>query len=233
MENYHTVYMHTSPSGKVYIGITSMDPPERRYADGRGYGKSTIFGKAIQKYGWNNFNHSIHYLNLTEYDAKEKERKLIAQFKSQERRYGYNMSAGGDGTFGVKLSDERKERLRLMNTGEGNPFYGRKHSDESKAKIKLHHANISGENHPNYGKKLSDIARLNMKKHHANVGGTNNPNWGKGKHVMQIDTINGIPIKSFTNANQASRETGINRNCIAWCCDGKHKLAGGYIWEYI
>ena len=34
------VYKHTSPSGKVYIGITSKHPPERRWANGNGYKKN-------------------------------------------------------------------------------------------------------------------------------------------------------------------------------------------------
>ena len=37
-ENKWCVYMHTSPSGKKYIGITSQENPERRWgAGGSGY----------------------------------------------------------------------------------------------------------------------------------------------------------------------------------------------------
>ena len=35
-EKCYTVYMHTSPSGKRYIGITSMKPTER-LRNGGGY----------------------------------------------------------------------------------------------------------------------------------------------------------------------------------------------------
>ena len=62
MEDNWTVYKHISPSGKVYIGITSI-VPELRWK--KGYGKQTIFGKAVGKYGWNNFTHEILFTHLT------------------------------------------------------------------------------------------------------------------------------------------------------------------------
>ena len=47
----YTVYKHTSPSGKVYIGITSIDVV-RRWANGKNYVNCICFNRAIQKYGW-------------------------------------------------------------------------------------------------------------------------------------------------------------------------------------
>ena len=37
------VYMHTSPSGKYYIGITSRDPIKRWCLTGSGYKKQKMF----------------------------------------------------------------------------------------------------------------------------------------------------------------------------------------------
>ena len=46
MDNYKTqgccVYKHTSPSNKVYIGMTTVQP-EERWNNGWGYKKTTIF----------------------------------------------------------------------------------------------------------------------------------------------------------------------------------------------
>lgn len=224
--------MHTSPSNKVYIGITSMNPPEERYANGRGYGPKTVFGKAISKYGWDNFSHTVLMSGLTENEAKQEEIRLIAEYKSTNRKHGYNMSAGGDGTKGVVPSEETRRKLSIASSGKNNPFYGRKHSLESRRKISENHADLSGKNHPNYGKRLPDKVRRNMSKNHADVSGSNNPNWGKGKPVAQIEPETQKVIKTFVNANRASKETGVNRNCIAWCCTGKYQRAGGYIWKY-
>ena len=44
----YTVYKHTCPNGKIYIGITSM-PVEKRWDCGRGYAKNPHFSAAIKK----------------------------------------------------------------------------------------------------------------------------------------------------------------------------------------
>ena len=40
-------------------------------------------------------------------------------------------------------------------TGEKNPFYGCKHTEETKQMMREHHHDVSGENNPRYGVKLS------------------------------------------------------------------------------
>ena len=75
----YTVYKHTSPSGKVYIGITKRKP-EYRWNKGKGYRKDQLlFYRAIKKYGWDNFTHEILYTGLSEKDAKNIEISLIRQ----------------------------------------------------------------------------------------------------------------------------------------------------------
>ncbi len=53
-----TVYMHTSPNNRVYVGITSKKPT-RRWDNGNGYSYNPYFSNAIKKYGWENFKHEI------------------------------------------------------------------------------------------------------------------------------------------------------------------------------
>ena len=60
----YSVYKHTSPNGKVYIGITSRKP-EQRWSNGYGYVKNKHFTHAINKYGWENIKHEILFSNLT------------------------------------------------------------------------------------------------------------------------------------------------------------------------
>ena len=59
MNNY-TIYMHKNKiNGKVYIGITSQIPTQRWGVNGKNYRSSPHFYSAIQKYGWDNFEHNI------------------------------------------------------------------------------------------------------------------------------------------------------------------------------
>ena len=59
-----SVYIHISPSNKYYVGITSKTP-EERWRNGFGYYTQSYFYNAIQKYGWDNFQHEIISENLS------------------------------------------------------------------------------------------------------------------------------------------------------------------------
>lgn len=71
-----SVYKHTLPSGKVYIGITSLEPSQR-WNNGFGYQKQIKFFKEIVSVGWNNIEHDILATNLSEKEAREMEREMI------------------------------------------------------------------------------------------------------------------------------------------------------------
>lgn len=89
-EKNYTIYMHKNKiNGKVYIGITKQKP-EYRWNDGNGY-KGQLFYKAIEKYGWNSFEHIILYHKLSKKQAEEKEIKLIKKYKSHCTKFGYNV----------------------------------------------------------------------------------------------------------------------------------------------
>ena len=62
--NNYKVYMHTSPSGKVYVGITCQ-PTYARWKNGNGYKNNKHFYNAIIKYGWDNFEHQIILENVS------------------------------------------------------------------------------------------------------------------------------------------------------------------------
>ena len=92
--NNYTVYKHTSPVDKVYIGITGMNPV-RRWANGLGYKNCTHFFNAILKYGWDNIRHEILYTGLTQEEAECKEKELIKEYHSNNPDFGYNIQLGG------------------------------------------------------------------------------------------------------------------------------------------
>ena len=107
-----TVYVHISPTNKLYFGITSRKVTVR-WKDGNGYGGCPHFYNAIQKYGWDNFKHIILLENLTKEVACECEKYLINKYNTTNPEYGYNISFGGDIVqLGIKRTPEQIERMR-------------------------------------------------------------------------------------------------------------------------
>lgn len=91
MNNY-TIYMHKNKiNGKVYIGQTCQNPI-KRWDNGNGYKTSRKFYNAIQKYGWENFEHIILYTELSQDQADQLEEQLIHKYQAQNDEFGYNIN---------------------------------------------------------------------------------------------------------------------------------------------
>ena len=88
----YLVYKHTSPNGKIYIGITK-NLPNARWNEGAGYETQKKFYKAIQAFGWINFKHEVIAAGLSEEEARCLESKLILEYRYNEDEYGYNTQA--------------------------------------------------------------------------------------------------------------------------------------------
>lgn len=82
-------------NGKIYIGITGRKP-EDRWQNGKGYKYNTHFWNAIQKYGWDGFEHVILNNNLTKEEARLKEIEYIKLYNTTNQDKGYNLKRGGD-----------------------------------------------------------------------------------------------------------------------------------------
>lgn len=246
MNNY-TIYIHKNKlNGKVYIGQTCQNPI-KRWDNGRGYITSTRFYNAIQKYGWDNFEHIILYTNLSQDEANKIEQQLIKQYKSQNDQYGYNIKSGGDNYThseetkkkigqsnsmalkGKTHSKEWSQKISKKFTGTGNPFYGKHHSQETKEKISKSRGNgkYSGNNHPFYGKHHSQESLEKISEHRQGKG---------GKKVLCEQTG-----EIFECMMDAARWCGLKTSCsIGQCCMGKVKTAGKHpitkeklTWRYI
>lgn len=91
----YSVYKHTNLiNNKSYIGITSQKCENRWGLDGKGYELQPKFYRAIQKYGWNNFQHDILYTNLDKETALKIEADLIQTYNTIKN--GYNVSPYGN-----------------------------------------------------------------------------------------------------------------------------------------
>ena len=88
----YSIYKHTTPDGKVYIGQTSRKP-EYRWNSGKGYTrkKHKEFYEAILTYGWDNISHEILETVKTSQEAKNRESYYIFLYNSGNPNYGYNI----------------------------------------------------------------------------------------------------------------------------------------------
>lgn len=97
------VYCHTNQvNGKKYIGVTNN--PKRRWRCGgieykptSGDKENRFFYNAIRKYGFKSFDREILRKVDTAEEAFELEKRLIAELLTNDKRYGYNISPGGNG----------------------------------------------------------------------------------------------------------------------------------------
>lgn len=98
MDNFnYLVYFHRNKvNNKAYIGITKNSIKIRSGTNGYRYKGNSYFTHAIQKYGWDNFEHIVFMENLSQEQAKEIEYLLIKLFNTTNPDYGYNLRDGGD-----------------------------------------------------------------------------------------------------------------------------------------
>ena len=223
-ENNYTVYMHKNKiNGKVYIGITKMNP-EERWKNGWGYYTQLIFWRAICKYTFNGFEHIIIERNLTKKQAQTKEIELISLYDSTNKQKGYNISHGGEGTIGVIKTEESKLKNRIAHLGKKASLETRKKISESnkgkhnkkrteEQKKRISEKTKEAMNNPILKKKLKQLAK-NRK---------NNT-----KKVCCIETN-----KIYNTIKEASQDTKINNWSIGQNCLEKTKSAGGLHWKYI
>lgn len=128
------IYMAVGPTGKVYIGKTlrtlkyRKDEHFRNAVNPKNRCYNTKFYRAIRKYK-NDFKWHI------EMCVKESElinAEILTIKKYNSFKCGYNSTIGGDGVGGKPLGDKTKKILSKKFSGSNNPFYGKKHTEETK-----------------------------------------------------------------------------------------------------
>jgi group I intron endonuclease len=210
-----TLYCHKNKiNDKRYFGITCQQP-EKRWMNGHGYSRKLSIGRAIDKYGWNNFEHIIIFKNLIESDAKKLERIYIAMYETQSEKYGYNLTCGGDGVCGFRHSDESRHKMSLAKSGENHPNFGKHLSPETCHKISEAQKGRSG---PTKGIPISESHKQHISE-------------AKNKAVNAYDD-DGNLILSFPSARKAAQALGVNYKNISLCIHGERKRCGGYHWNF-
>jgi len=134
--NIYSIYKVTNKiNNKIYIGFDSQWPKRmisHFYKFRSNKAKHSALHLAIKKYGWDNFKWEVIYQSKEkDHTLKEMEPLFIKEFQSFKN--GYNLTEGGEGTFGKKQSEknkslqsqtisERNKKSKWYNDGKNNKF---------------------------------------------------------------------------------------------------------------
>lgn len=248
MENNYTVYCHINKTNKKrYFGITSLKPTNR-WKNGKAYHGNVYFTNAINKYGWNGFEHKIIAENLTKDEAEKMEIELISKYNSTNREFGYNIQNGGSSNG--KHSKETKEKLRQAtlqyNKEHPNCRNGIHHTDFSILKNKLNQPTRKevAKIDLNSNEELERFISINeaarsigcspsliqraclglasqshgFKWQYVDEPHEYTPNMSKCKKVMQINKETNEVIQTFDSILDASISSGTSKTGISACC---------------
>ena len=111
----YTIYVHTTPDGRKYVGCTSKKP-YRRFRGGCNYKCSTRFNDAINFFGWNNIKHEILETVEDKETALKREEYYTLLWRTNEPEFGYNICYGNRG-FNAKKSEESKRKMSEAHKG--------------------------------------------------------------------------------------------------------------------
>lgn len=212
-------------NGKIYIGKHQTEKLDDDY-----FGSGTYLNRAIKKYGIENFTFHLEFELQTEYEMNLLE-KFVVNMEFLKRNDVYNLRQGGDsGSLSFKtrkkISDSLKghipwnkgkreiyteESLKKMSlsrkgkmVGEKNPFWGKKHSEQTKQKMR---------------KPKSEIHKQHIRE-------------AKSKNSVLQYTLDLKFVAEYKSSREAERQTGIAHNSINMCCKGKQKSSGGFRWFF-
>jgi group I intron endonuclease len=218
-----SVYKHTSPTGKVYIGCTSQKPQKRWGSDGCKYRNNTRFWSDIQRYGWDAFDHEVLTEGLTKEEAARIEIELISRHDSTNPTKGYNTGPGGE-NIGVTFHHSDAARLKISEANKGKHL-----SRETRDKVSASRK----------GWCPSDETRTRMSQISK---GRPSPNRGKTPTAATREKLTEAskktPVKNldtgerFSSIQEAARALKLHAGAIWAVCNGRQKTHGGFRWAY-
>lgn len=233
----YTIYKYTNQiDGKVYIGQTSQTLTQRAQSNGHNYIQCPRFYDAIRKYGWDAFIPEIIDTAETQEDANSLEEYYIAMFNSTDRKYGYNILAGGGMTLEAreKLAAKAIERYKDKTK---NPMYGSRHSKEtlnmmSRCKV--------GEKNPMYGTKWNETQRANCGTKGKKLNLSDGRREIMRQNMIKIGKETGLrPVRciednvKFDSITHAAEAYGVKKSTLNGHLKGRQLSCAGKHFEYL
>lgn len=217
---YYTYAHYRSDDGKLFY-IGKGNSRGNRHSSSRN--RNQHWHRVVNKHGFR-VEILAHWKN--EIEAFDHEKVLIRTF----RELGYpltNITDGGEGTSGMKLSDERKEKIKRDHLTRD---YDSIFTPESRAKIVARHRGkiVSAETRVKIGnaRRGFAVSEETRQKLRNVVVGKQSPKRWKSIYLDGYDVI-------FKNLSLASAITGVSQSMISSCCNGKVSHAKGFHFKHL
>lgn len=204
----YIVYLHRNKiNNKCYVGQTCQKPEYRWGKNGWHYHEQPYFYRAIEKYGWDNFDHIILETDIPADQIDERECFWAGYYHALAPE-GYTLHVG---KYATKDTSSILKRTRSEASLEHwqDPEYQRKVSQGRKK--------MWQEASPDCKEKM--LANLDR----SGAGGK-----ARSKEVECVETK-----MRYASTREAERLTGINHANISQACTGKRKTAGKFHWRYV
>lgn len=172
------IYKITSPSNKIYIGSTINFKKRIKHYRNLDCKRQRKLYNSFIKYGFD--THKIEILEFCELDELLIKERYYGELYDSCGINGLNLALPNYGDKKILYSEETLKRKSECELGEKNHFFGKKHSEETKHKIRLVHL----------GKKLTKEHREKVSKNSA-----------RHNSKIVIDLENGI---FYNSAKEAS-----------------------------
>ena len=229
-------------NNKIYIGLSqNLEQRIKTHISKLNHGNhiNNHLQSAWDLYGEENFKFDIiEYCDNLE-ELKEKEIYYIAKFKSDDRRYGFNITAGGDGA--ICYTDEIKEKSSISRTRnsvlrfdlEGNYIDEYRNASVAAQAINGNTENIRSCCDKKKGYKTSNGSIWIYKEDYLKNGldlsqYKNMKGIACSKEVIQYDK-EGNYIATFESAHDVERKIGIGFKLVSAVCTGTKRVAYGFI----
>lgn len=131
-----TYYLLHKPTGLKYYGVRYKKGCHPDDLWNKYFSSSKDVKQLIEQYGLQSFEVEVRKTFGNIKSAKDWEHKVLSRLKVISKKDWLNKSYGyAPSTSGFKYSEESRKKMSEWQLGENNPFYGKKHTPEAKAKI--------------------------------------------------------------------------------------------------
>ena len=232
MQKKYKVYKYTAPNGKLYIGQTCNSLRRRAGNHGECYVECPLFYNAIKKYGFENFKSEIVADGLTLDEANWLEKYLIAYYHSAERKYGYNLSHGGDGILGYS-SPEKNAKISKAKMGTHLPREVYERIAEKRRGTKMPKAAVDKTAAWHRGKKRSTSAKKNISEATKRLYQTPEGKAMAAKRAAHLrkPIINELGVR-YDSIKEAAAAIGVNDSTLRKAVQDGRPMRG-YHWKYV